>query len=117
MQTKEKEAKRFNIFERKRNMSITIINPQEDMHGNKKENIFLALDGNNQYIAHSYIWPYENHHTCYEKPRNIFICLDVPLENECEVWERNKRAIRFYSRNGFVLTGEKPEEYPGIDVE
>lgn len=32
------------------------------------------------------------------------------------VWERNKRSIRFYEKNGFKMTGEKTEKYPGIDV-
>lgn len=69
-------------------MSFEIINPQEDMHGNKKENIFLALDENGQYMAHSYVWAYENYHSSYARPRNILISLNIP-----EAIESNRECI------------------------
>jgi len=65
-------------------MNIKIVNPQEDMQGNKKKNIFIALGSNNEYIAHSYVFPYENHHACYAKPRNIFLSIEVPQSVEDE---------------------------------
>jgi len=94
-------------------MSIKIVNPQEDMHGNKKENIFLALGSNNEYIAHSYVWAYENYHTCYAKPRNIFLSLEVPqiIENEKE----SVRELLFKSalERAYLL---KDELWKGLSV-
>jgi len=92
------------------------------MHGNKKENIFLALDGKNQYIAHSYIWAYENHHSCYEKPRDIFICLDIPQANEYQPDATRellfKSALeRAYTLKNELWKGQNTRIYGGGTVE
>lgn len=45
------------------------------MQGNQKENIFIALSDTGDYLTHAYVYPYENHHVSYSKPRNIVMVI------------------------------------------
>lgn len=63
-------------------MNYTIIHPNEDREGTPKENIFLALDENGGYLAHAYVYPFENHHVSYAYPQNIFFMVECTLDNE-----------------------------------
>jgi len=56
-----------------------IINPKEDMHGNKKENIFLVFD-QDQYVGCGYLYPNINQHMTPQHPLNIYT--DIEFEDE-----------------------------------
>ncbi|MCX7772615.1 MAG: GNAT family N-acetyltransferase [Clostridia bacterium] len=62
-------------------MDIKIVNPSEDMNGNQKENIFLALNEEGSYLAHAYVYPFENEHVSYAYPRNIFMTIACRTEH------------------------------------
>lgn len=52
-------------------MSIVFVHPEQDLNGNGRENIYLALqDG--QYLGHAFAWPFENRHVTYERPWNVY---------------------------------------------
>jgi ribosomal protein S18 acetylase RimI-like enzyme len=63
-------------------MNITIKNPQEDQHGNQKENIFIAFDNNNQYIGHAYLVLTVNHDQIKEIPVLIYFDIELVIEDK-----------------------------------
>lgn len=104
------------------NKTVKIVNPNEDMHGNEKENIFLALGSNNEYLAHSYVWTYENYHTCYAKPRNILIGIDVPETNAFDIKKVRELLFKSALERAYVLKeklwkGQNTRIYSGASVE
>ena len=48
-----------------------VVNADTDSHGAKKENIFIALDGNGQYLGSLLIYPYFDHDLEPEHPHNL----------------------------------------------
>lgn len=104
------------------NKTIKIVNPNEDMQGNEKENIFLALESNNEYLAHSYVWPYENYHTCHAKPRNILIVVEVPQTNDFDIKKVRELLFKSALERAYVLKeklwkGQNTRIYSGATVE
>lgn len=61
-------------------MKIKIFNPKEDMHGNQRENIFIVMDEENQYIGSGYVFPKLTPSLTPEHPLNVFI--DMHLKPE-----------------------------------
>lgn len=58
-------------------MSKNIINPKEDQYGNKKENIFLAVNDNGEILGHAYVYPNINHHQAVDTPYLLFIDINA----------------------------------------
>jgi ribosomal protein S18 acetylase RimI-like enzyme len=56
-------------------MTYLIKNANQDMYGNSKENIFLALDENQELIGHAYIYASFNHHQTYETPLLLYFSI------------------------------------------
>ncbi len=90
-------------------MPIIIDNPQQDQRGNSKENIFIAtLDG--QYLGHAYAWAYENHHTAYERPWNVYFEVNPEPQYDTALREavRDELYDRVYAR-ALELRAARPE--------
>ena len=65
-------------------MSKFIIkNPEENIHGNEKENILIAFDEKGSYLGRGYIFPNINYDMAVEHPLNIYI--DIEMQSEYEL--------------------------------
>lgn len=60
----------------------TIKNPKEDSYGNKKENIFIAFDNNDNYLGSGYIYPNLNYDMTPEHPLNIYLDINMAKEDD-----------------------------------
>lgn len=118
---KDIKARNWRNEEMIENTYIKIVNPNEDMQGNDKENIFLALESNSRYLAHSYVWAYENYHTCYAKPRNIFICIEVPETDDFDTKKVRELLFKSALERAHILKeelwkGQKTRIYGGANT-
>lgn len=88
---------------------FTIKNPEENTHGNKKENILIAYDNNSEYLGRGYIFPNINYDMTIEHPLNIYI--DIEMKNEDEFGnEVSDKLLDGLTRRAY----EVQKEYPGI---
>ncbi|QAA33131.1 GNAT family N-acetyltransferase [Clostridium manihotivorum] len=58
-------------------MIINISNAQEDQYGNSKENIFIALSDEYNYLGSAYAYPSINFHQIYDTPYLIFLSINI----------------------------------------
>jgi len=71
--------------------SLSIINADNDMHGAKKENIFLALDENNELLGLLLIYPFFDYDIEPKHPHNLYLHFHV--EQGKELREKDKHAL------------------------
>lgn len=65
-------------------MNIQIIHPEADQYGNSRENIFIALGEQGDYLGSAYTYPAINHHQTPDTPYLIYISVD-PAEHSDEI--------------------------------
>lgn len=90
-------------------MGIIFENPPQDQRGNNKENIFIATqDG--KYLGHAYAWAYENHHTAYERPWNVYFEVNPEPQDDAALREAVRDGLydRVYARS-VELRAARPE--------
>lgn len=62
--------------------NCTIVNPSADMHGARKENVFVALDENKKTLGLILIYPFFDHDIEPEHPHNLYLHLHIEAETE-----------------------------------
>jgi len=60
--------------------SLTVVNADADRYGALRENIFIALDGNGQYLGSLLIYPFFAYDTEPEHPHNLYLHLHAERE-------------------------------------
>lgn len=62
--------------------NLTVLNADNDMHGTKKENIFLALDENSELLGLLLIYPFFDYDIEPEHPHNLYLHLHAEQGRE-----------------------------------
>jgi len=60
---------------------LVIVSAEADMHGARRENAFIALNGNGEYVGSLLIYPYIDHDIEPEHPHNLYLHLHAAQES------------------------------------
>jgi GNAT superfamily N-acetyltransferase len=74
-------------------MNINIFNAQEDQYGNSKENIFIALSEEGNYLGSAYVYPSINFHQTYDTPYLIFLSINIEDKLEKSTADEVKQEL------------------------
>lgn len=83
-------------------MEIKISHPKEDMQGNQRENIFIVIDGNQEFLGSGYVYPKLTPEMTPDAPLNIFI--EMHLDEEYINSQIGERLFKLLKKRAQALT-------------